>query len=114
MQIKTTTQQIQNAIKSNQIVLEKAEVYNKTTRKTEEIKNEKFLENFDYFCESGIFTDSIGWYFQKNCKTGVYEIECSRMDVGVDIIITAYFRKGDDVTDEVLKDALLKTEIEEE
>lgn len=112
MQIKTTTQQIQNAIKSNQIVLEKAEVYNKTTRKTEEITKEKFLENFDYFCESGFFVDSIGWYFQKNCKTGIYEVEASRLDGGVDIVITAYFRKGDDVTDEMVKDALLKIEEE--
>ena len=54
MQIKTTTQQIQNAIKNNLLILEKAEVYNKITRKTEEIANEKFLENFNCFCESEI------------------------------------------------------------
>ena len=112
MQIKTTTQQIQNAIKNNLLILEKAEVYNKITRKTEEIANEKFLENFNCFCESGIFTDSIGCYFQKNCKTGIYEVEASRLDGGVDIVITAYFRKGDDVTDEMVKDALLKIEEE--
>ena len=59
MQRRSSTLQIKNAIKNNQLILEKAEVYNKTTRKTEEITNEKFLESFYYFCESGIFTDSI-------------------------------------------------------
>ena len=104
--------QIKNAIKNNQLILEKAEVYNKTTIKNREITNEKFLESFYYFCESSIFTDSIGWYFQKNCKTGIYEVEAGRLDGGVDIVITAYFRKGDDVTDEMVKDALLKIEEE--
>lgn len=112
MQRKTTTLRIKTAIKNNLLILEKAEVYNKTTRKTEGIANDTFLDCFDCFCESGIFTDSIGWYFQKNCKTGVYEIECSRMDGGVDIIVAAYFCKSDGVTDEVLKDALLKVEEE--
>ena len=112
MQRRSSTLQIKNAIKNNQLILEKAEVYNKTTRKTEEITNEKFLESFYYFCESGIFTDSIGWDFQKNCKTGIYEVEAGRLDGGVDIVITAYFRKGDDVTDEMVKDALLKIEEE--
>lgn len=112
MRKQTTTLQIKTTIKNNLLVLEKAGVYNKITRKTEEVANEKFLDCFNCFCESGIFTDSIGWYFQKNCKTGIYEVEAGRLDGGVDIVITAYFRKGDDVTDEMVKDALLKIEEE--
>ena len=68
MKKRTTTQQIQNAIKSNQIVLEKAEVYNKTTRKTEEITNEKFLESFYCFCESGSLLILLAGIFRKIAK----------------------------------------------
>ena len=114
MQRQTTTQQIQNAIKNNYLHLIKAEVYNKTTRKTEEIPNDKFMESFDFFCESGLFMDAIGWHYERNHKTGIYEVESGRMDGDSDVIIAAYFCKNTDVTDEMLKDSLLKIETEEE
>ena len=44
MRKRTTTLQIQKAIKSNYLHLIKAEIYNKSTRKTEEIANERFLD----------------------------------------------------------------------
>ena len=114
MRKQTTTKQIQNAIKSNQLILQSAEVYNKTTQETEEIPNDKFLESFDFFCESGLFMDAIGWHFERNFKTKKYEIECSRLDGSVDVIITAYFRKSDDVNEEDIDEMLLKIEDEEE
>ena len=60
MQRRTTTLQIQKAITSNCLHLIKAEIYNKNTRKTDAILNDKFLDDFEYFCESGIFIDAIG------------------------------------------------------
>lgn len=114
MQRKTTALQIQNAIKNNYLHLEKAEIYNKTTQETEIIPNDKFIESFDFFCESGLFMDAIGWHYEKNHKAGNYEIECSRMDGSVDVIITAYFRKNDGVNEEDIDEMLLKIEDEEE
>lgn len=108
----TTTKQIQNVIKNNYLHLEKAEIYNKSTQETEIIPNDKFLESFDFFCESGFFMDAIGWHYERDYKTGIYEIESGRMDGDSDTIITAYFHKSDDVADEDVKKILLKVEEE--
>lgn len=113
MRRQTTTLQIQNAIKNNILHLEKAEFYNKSTQVTEVIPNDKFMESFDYLCESGFFMDAIGWHYERDYRTGIYEIECSRMDGSVDVIITAYFRKSDDVNEEDIDEMLLKIEDEE-
>ena len=110
MRKRTTTLQIQNAIKNNILHLEKAEIYNKSTRKIEEIPNDKFMESFDFLCET-IFAQCVGWHYEKNIKTKDYEIECSRMDGLVDVIVTAYFCKGDGVNEEDIERVL---KIEEE
>lgn len=112
MRRKTTTLQIHNTIKNNYLQLIKAEIYNKNTGKTEVITNGDFLESFDYLCESGFFVNAIGWHYEKNNKTEDYEIEMGRMDGSVDIIVTAYFRKNDGISDEVVNDVLLKAEEE--
>lgn len=113
MQRRTTTTQIQNAIKNNYLHIENAEIYNKTTRKTDAITNDKFIEDFNYFCESGIFVDAIGWKFERNYKTGRYEIECSRMNPDSDTIVTVYLRRSENTTDEEIQKALLFQESEE-
>lgn len=114
MRKRTTTLQIQNTIKNNYLHLEKAEIYNKTTQETETIPNDKFMESFDFLCESGFFVDSIGWHYERNYNTGIYEVEAGRLDGSVDVIITAYFRKSDDVNEEDIDEMLLKIEDEEE
>ena len=112
MRKRTTTKQIQNVIKNNILILEKSEVYNKITRKTEVIPNENFLESLDYLCESGFFMDAVGWHFERDYKTGIYEIEACRLDGDSNIVIIAYFRKNVGVSEEVVNDALLKAEEE--
>ena len=112
MQRKTTTQQLQSAIKNNILILEKSEIYNKTTRETEVILNDKFLESFDFFYESVFFMDAVGWHFERDYKTGIYEIDACRLDGDADIVIIAYFRKNNGVSDEVVNDVLLKVEEE--
>lgn len=107
MRKQTTTQQIQNVIRNNMLIPEKVEVYHKTSKKTEVIPNNKFLECFDFFCESGIFMDAIGWHFERNHKTDNYEIETGRMNASVDVIVTAYLRVCDNTTDEEIEKALL-------
>lgn len=109
----TTTLQIQNVIKNNYLHLEKAEIYNKTTQETETIPNDNFLESFDFLCEA-IFSQCIGWYYEKNIKTKDYEIECCRRDGSVDVIVTAYFHKSDGVNEKDVDEMLLKIETEEE
>lgn len=110
---RTTTQKLQQVITNNLLHITKAEIYNKSTRKTEVIPNDKFLESFDFLCESGIFVDSVGWYFERNHKTGIYGIEAGRLDGGVDVIVAAYFRKSTDVNEEDIDGMLLKIEEEE-
>lgn len=112
MRRRTLTKQIQNVMKNNQLFLERAEVYNKTTRKTEVVPKDKFLEYFDFLCESGIFADCIGWHFERNRKTDNYEIESGRMNGVVDIIVTVYLRVGDGVNGESIDRTLSVTEEE--
>lgn len=107
MRRRTTTQKLQQVITNNLLHIAKAEVYYKTSRETEVIPNDKFLECFDFFCESGIFMDAVGWHYDKNHKTGNYEIECSRMDGSVDVIVTIYLRINGNTTEEEIEKALL-------
>ena len=108
MRRRTTTQKLQQVLANNLLHITKAEIYHKTSRKTEVIPNDKFLECFDFFFESGIFMDAVGWHLERNHKKGNYEIECSRMDGSVDVIITVYLRVNDgNTTDEEIEKALL-------
>lgn len=107
MRKQTSTIQLQNVIKNNLLIPEKAEVYHKTSRETEVIPNDKFLEYVDFLCESGIFMDAIGWHFERNHKTGNYEIETGRMNASVDVIVTIYLRINGNTTEEEIEEALL-------
>lgn len=107
MRRRTTTQKLQQVITNNLLHIAKAEVYYKTSRETEVIPNDKFLECFDFFCESGIFMDAVGWHYERNHKTDNYEIECSRMDGSVDVIVTIYLRINGNTTEEEIEKALL-------
>lgn len=107
MRRRTTTQKLQQVITNNLLHITKAEVYHKTSRNTEVIPNDKFLEYVDFLCESGIFMDAIGWHFERNHKTDNYEVETGRMNASVDVIVTAYLRINGNATDEEIEKALL-------
>ena len=107
MRRRTTTKQRQNVIKNNLLTIEKAEVYHKTSRETETIPNDKFLECFDFFCESGIFMDCIGWHYDKNLHANGYIIECGRYNPHSENIITAYLEVADSATEEEIEKMLL-------
>ena len=67
-----------------------------------------------YFCESGIFIDSVGWHYERDYKTGIYEVESGRVNGDSDVIITVYLRVNDGVSaDEVEKTLSIKNEREE-
>lgn len=86
----TTTNKINEVIANNLLQITKAEVYYKTSGKTETMNSDRFTENFSFLCESGIFADAIGWHYEKDCKTGLYITKCGRMNPDVEIVISVY------------------------
>lgn len=90
MRRKTTTQKLQQVITNNLLHITKAEIYHKTSRKTEIIDTDRFTENFSFLCESGIFADAIGWHYERDIKSKSYIAETGRMNPDVEIIITVY------------------------
>ena len=109
MRKRTTTKQLHNALSNNLLTVEKAELYNKTTRKTEGISIDTFKDSIEFLCET-IFAPCIGWYFEKNHVTGNYEVDCSRMDGSVDIIVTVYLRVCEGASREDVEKTLLLLE----
>ena len=89
MRRKTTTRQIQQAVKNNLLKLIKAEKYSKSTRKTTTISTDTFRESLDFLCET-IFADCVGWHYELNHETGNYEVETGRMDGDTDFIFIAH------------------------
>ena len=95
MRKRTTTQKLQEAITDNLLHIIKVEIYYKTSRETETIDADKFYENFSFLCESGIFSDAIGWHYERDYRTGDYIIETGRMDGNSENIVIAYLRVND-------------------
>lgn len=106
MRKRTTTGQLNSAIKNNLLHIKKVEVYYKTSRKTETIEANTFIDSLDFLCET-IFSDAIGWYYERNYKTGNYEIDCGRMNPNTDIIIIAYLCANSRINAEDIDKALL-------
>lgn len=111
MRRKTTTKQLQQAIKDNLLKPIKAQKYSKSTRKTTTISTDTFIESLDFLCET-IFCETIGWHYEYDIKTRQYIIECSRMDGDVDFIFIAHLCMCDGVKVESV-DRILRV-IEEE
>lgn len=110
MRRETTTQKLQQAITNNLLIIEKAEIYHKTTHQTNEITAEKFKDSLDFICET-IFADFIGWHCERDFEARGYIAECGRMNPNSEIIISVYLSVGDGVsTEEVEK--ILKVEEE--
>lgn len=108
----TTTNKINEAIINNLLHIEKAEVYYKTSGKTETMDTDRFTENFSFLCESGIFMDTIGWHFERDCKTGLYVIESGRLNPDSEIIITVYLDVCESACREEVEKVLNVTEEE--
>ncbi len=109
MRKRTTTQKLHEAITNNLLTIEKAETYSKTTHQTDQISADQFKDSLDFLCET-VFAPCIGWYFEKDCKTGNYEIDCSRMNPNTDLIVIAHLRANDNVDSEDIEQALLFVE----
>ena len=111
MKRKTTTRQISEALTSNLLTVTKAECYYKTSRITDLIESDKFLEDLQFLCEANVFKDCIGWTYQQDHRTGLYILEAGRCDAYSENIVTVYFRLNDGVkTGDIEKALLMKEE----
>ena len=111
MRRKTTTKQLQQAIKDNLLHITKVQKYSKSTRKTTTISTDTFKESLDFLCET-IFVDCVGWHFEYDIKAKQYIIETGRMNGNVDFIFIAHLCVNDGASREDIDKAL--SVIEEE
>lgn len=95
MRKRTTTQKLQQVITKKLLMIEKVEIYHKTTHQIDVVSADKFNDSLDFLSESGCFTDCIGWTFEKDFKTGNYIAECSRTDGNSENVVTTYLRVND-------------------
>lgn len=105
MRKQTTTKKLQQAIKDDLLKLTKVEKYSKSTRRTTTISTDTFKESLEFLCET-LFADAIGWHYERNYKTGNYEIDCGRMDGDSNIVIIAHLCACDGVSREDIDNAL--------
>lgn len=111
MKRRTTTAQINEALTSNLLTVTKVEVYYKSSRKTDTIEAESFLEDLQFLCEANIFMDCVGWTYQQDHRTGLYIVEAGRSDAYSENIVTVYLRVGEGAnTEDVEKVLLIKEE----
>ena len=105
MQKRTTTLQLNTAIKNNLLHIISAQKYNKTTHQTNAISPETFQESLDFICES-LFADVVGWHYEFDIKEKQYIIEAGRMDGDSDFIVIAHLCVNDGVSAECVDNAL--------
>lgn len=110
MKRRTTTVQINEALTTNLLTVTKVECYHKTSRQTDHINPESFIEYFQFLCESNVFMDCVGWIYQQDHKTGEYVLESGRSDGDSENIITVFLSVNDGVRDEDIRDILTFTE----
>lgn len=103
---------MQQAITNNLLHIIKSEVYYKTSGETETIDADKFIDNFEFLCESGCFADAIGWYYERDIKSKGYIAECGRMDGSVETIVTVYLTVCNGVSGENVEKTLSVSEEE--
>lgn len=102
-----TTNKINETIANNLLQIQKAEVYYKTSGKTETVDTDRFTENFGFLCESGVFMDAIGWHYERDIQANGYIVECGRMNPDTEIIILVCFGVCEDVNVEDIEKTLL-------
>ena len=113
MRKRTTTQKLQQVITNNLLHITKAEVYYKTSRKTETIDTDKFKDSLDFLCEASIFADIVDWHYEKNISTkDEYKVDSGAMNPYSENVVTVYLRVGNDVDVEDIERTLLFLEEE--
>lgn len=106
----TSTSKINDAINNHLLQITKAEIYYKTSGKTETMETDRLTENFSFLCKSGIFMNEIGWHYERDMQTNGYIAECGRMNPDSEIIITVYLDVCEGVRREDIERTLRFTE----
>ena len=104
MKRRTTTRQLSEALTNGLLQVVKAECYYKTSRKTDVVETDKFLEDLQFLC-------CVGWTYQQDYRTGDYVLETGRSDGDSENIITIFLRVNENVNVEDIERTL---KIEEE
>ena len=113
MRKRTTTRQLQQTITDNLLVIEKTEIYYKTSRKTEIIDTDKFKDSLNFLCESGVFADFVDWHYERNISTkGEYILYSGAMNPYSENVVTVYLRVADGMNGEDIDRTLLFLEEE--
>ena len=113
MRKRTTTKQLQDAITNNLLHITKAEVYYKTSRKTETIDTDKFKDSLDFLCESDVFADFVDWHYERNISAkDEYILDSGAMNPYSENVVTVYLRVADDVNGEDANKELMMAEEE--
>ncbi len=68
MRKRTTTRQLNTAITNKLLHITCAEIYNKTTNKTNMVDADTFKESLEFLGET-LFADCIGWHYEYDAKT---------------------------------------------
>ena len=113
MRRRTTTRQFQQAITNNLLHITKAEVYYKTSKKTETIDADTFKDSLDFLCESGVFVDFVDWHYERNISTkDEYKVDSGTMNPYSENVVTVYLRVADGMNGEDIERTLLFLEEE--
>ena len=113
MRKRTTTKQLNSAITNNLLHITKAEIYYKTSRKTETIDVDKFKDSLDFLCESGVFADFVDWHYERNISAkDEYILDSGAMNPYSENVVTVYLRVGENVIGEKIEKILEVTEEE--
>ena len=113
MRKQTTTKQLNSAITNNLLHITKAEIYYKTSRKTETIDVDKFKDSLDFLCESGVFADFVDWHYERNISAkDEYILDSGAMNPYSENVVTVYLRVAENVIGEKIEKMLEVTEEE--
>lgn len=112
MKKRTTAKQLNSAINNNLVIVQKSEVYHKTTHETELIDADTFRESLDFLCET-IFASCVSWRFEKDINTNSYIAETGKINPDSENIVIVHLIAGDGVKCESIEKVLLKEEMEE-
>lgn len=113
MKKRTTTKQLNASITNKLLHITKAEMYHKSTHKTETIDAGTFKDSLDFLCESGVFADFVDWHYEKNISAkDEYILDSGAMNPYSENVVTVYLCVTDGVNVGDIERALLFLEEE--
>lgn len=112
MRKRTTTQQLQDAIAYNLLIITKAEIHHKSSKKVDEISMDSFKESLEFLAET-IFSNMIDWHYERSFNSdGGYIFDSGYRNQHSEDIVIVYMRVNDHANREAVERTLLVTEEE--